>query len=58
MEDRDYAVEETIELSGETKNCYVFEPTEGSEIVSKIYVRKSVFTGKPASITVAIWEND
>lgn len=54
----DIVVEETIELSGETKNCYVFEPDEGSEIVSKIYVRKSVFAGKPASITVQITAND
>lgn len=54
--DNDYAIEETIELSGETKNCYVFEPDEGSEIVSKIYVRKSVFTGKPAAIVVCIAE--
>lgn len=52
----EWAVMETVKLSGETKNCYVFEPDEGSELVSKIYIRKSVFTGKPASITVCIEE--
>ena len=53
----DIVVEETIELTGETKNCYVFAPDEGSEIVSKLYVRKHVFVEKPVSITVTIGVN-
>lgn len=55
--DNDSIVEETIELTGETKNCYVFEPDVGSEIVCKIYVRKSAFASKPESITVQIAAN-
>lgn len=55
--DNDVAVEETIPLTSETKNCYVFEPEEGSGIVSKLYVRKACFTGKPTRITITIAEN-
>lgn len=53
----DWTVAETIDCTGETKNCYIFEPEEGDEIVSKIYIRKSAFTGKPARIRVCVEEN-
>lgn len=55
--DADEVHEETIPLSSETKNCYVFEPEEGSALVSKLYVRKSVFTGKPSGISIVIYED-
>ncbi len=52
----DPAIEETIPFAGETKNCYIFEPEEGCEIVSKIYILKSVFGAKPKSVTITIYD--
>lgn len=54
----DIVLEETVVCTGETKNCYVFEPDEGMELVSKLYIRKSVFAGKPMSVTIMVSAND
>lgn len=43
--------------TGDSKNCYIFEPEEGGDAVGKLYVRKSVLAGPPpASVMVAITE--
>lgn len=45
--------------TGENKNCVIYEPEEGGEIVSKLYVRKSAIGCKgandaPQNITVIL----
>ncbi len=41
--DNDDALEVEFTLTGESKNCYIYEPEEGGDCVSKLYVRKSAW---------------
>lgn len=43
--DNDDALEVEFTLTGESKNCYIYEPEEGGDCVSKLYVRKSAWPG-------------
>ena len=36
-------LEVELDIAGESKNCLIYEPEEGGDIVSKVYIRKSVF---------------
>lgn len=53
MDNDDLEVEFT--LVDETKNCYIYEPEEGGDIESKLYVRKYACRGTD-TIIVAIRE--
>lgn len=46
-------------LTGETKNCLIYEPEEGEDLVSKLYIRKSAIgvkssTEAPEEIVITI----
>lgn len=51
----DNDLEVGFKLSGESKNCYIYEPEEGGDVVSKLYVRKTAWPGSE-TITIIIRE--
>lgn len=40
-------IEAIYEHAGESKNYFIYEPEEGSELMGKMYVRKSATSGPP-----------
>jgi len=40
-------IEAIYEYIGESKNYYIYEPEEGSELMGKMYVRKVATSGPP-----------
>lgn len=40
-------IEAIYDHTGESKNYFIYEPEEGSELMGKLYVRKSAVTGGP-----------
>lgn len=45
--------------TGESKNCYIYEPEDGADVIGKIYVRKSAIAGPPpVSITMTLNDNE
>jgi len=46
-------------LTGESKNCYIYGPEDGADVIGPIYVRKSAIAGPPpVSITMTLNDNE